>query len=316
MSDRILALVGRQGEAPPSTPEAAAKLVGALLRHLRDEKKLNLSDVVKAVPEFNSVATLSRYENAKTPLKPENVTALLRFYRAPEDIFRNAEALLQWRADQRWWSAFSDVADHTLTSLFALESTSKVVQVYQENNVPGMLQTAGYARALMADYARAQYDPEKRREAFAAIERRLEMRLRRQHLLDQPHAPVFRALIAEWVLDKQLGGVLVMREQLRHLYTVAENKPNVHIRILPGSALRTGSPLHPAITLFKPHEGAENRSVYLENKNVSGELLTDVAQIETFMASMDHWWQQALPKLDTMERIQHYIDRLAGGASE
>ncbi|WP_407549078.1 helix-turn-helix transcriptional regulator [Streptomyces sp. Pv4-95] len=316
MSGRILALVGGHGQAPPSTPEAAAKLVGALLRHLRDEKKLDQREVVEAVPEFNSISTLSRYENAKTPLKPENVNALLRFYRASEDVFEDAEALLQWRAEQRWWSAFSDVADHTLTSLFALESTSKVVQVYQENNVPGMLQTAGYARALMDDYAKVQFDPEKRREAYAAIERRLQMRMRRQHLLDQPHAPVFRALVAECVLDKQLGGVMVMREQLRSLLNVAENKPDVHIRILPGSALRTGSPLHPAITLFKPHEGAENRSVYLENKNVSGELLTDVAQIETFMASMDYWWQQALPKSATMERIQHYIDKLANEASE
>lgn len=316
MSGPIFSLVGGQGQAPPSTPEGAAKLVGALLRYLRDEKGLNLSDVVQTVPEFNSISTLSRYENAKVSLKLENVTALLRFYRVPEDIFQDAEALLQWRGDQRWWSAFSDVATHILTSLFALESTSKVVQVYQENSIPGMLQTAGYARAVMADYAKAQADDEKRHKALAAIERRLQMRMRRQHLLDQPHAPVFRALIAEWVLDKQLGGVMVMREQLRSLLNVAENKPNVHVRILPGSALREGSPLHPAITLFKPHEGVENRSVYLENRNVSGEFLTDIAEIETYMASMDYWWMQALPKAATMERIQHYTDQLTSSAPE
>ncbi|QKV95963.1 hypothetical protein HUT19_33010 [Streptomyces sp. NA02950] len=277
---------------------------------------MNQNEVVRSVSGFGSVPKLSRYENATVTLKAEHVFALLRFYQAPEDCVREAEMLLQWPHEQTWWSSFADIANSTLMSLFALESTSKVVQVYQENNVPGMLQTAGYARALMADFAQAQFDPETRRKYLAAIERRLEMRLRLQHLLDQPNAPMFRAVIAEYVLDKELGGVLVMREQLRHLFTVAENKPNVHLRILPGSAMRHGSPLHPAITLCKPHEGNAGRSVYLEDKNVSGQFLTDSAQIETFMASMDYWWQHALSKTETLRRLQHYIDRLADEPQE
>ncbi|MDT0547679.1 DUF5753 domain-containing protein [Streptomyces lonegramiae] len=316
MSGQILALVGRQGEPPPATPKAAEKLVGALLQHLRQERGMLQGEVVRSLPGFGSVPKLSRYENATGTLKAEHVFALLRFYRAPEDCVREAEMLLQWPHEQRWWSSFEDVANPTLMSLFALESTSKVVQVYQENNVPGMLQTAGYARALMADFAQAQVDPETRHKYLAAIQRRLEMRLRRQHLLDQPNAPMYRAVIAESVLDKELGGVLIMREQLRQLFTIAENKPNVHLRILPGSAMRQGSPLHPAITLCKPHEGTAGRSVYLEDKNVGGQLLTDSAQIETFMASMDYWWGHALSKTETLHRLQYYIDRLADESPE
>ncbi|MEU0844045.1 helix-turn-helix transcriptional regulator [Streptomyces sp. NPDC005962] len=316
MSDRILALVGRQGEPPPATPKAAAKLVGALLKRLRVDSGMTQSEVVVAVPELGSVPTLSRCENAGVTLKADHVFALLRFYRAPEDCVREAEMLLQWPHERTWWSSFADVASSALMSLYSLESTSKVVQVYQENNVPGMLQTAGYARAVMADFALAQVDPETRRMYLAAIDRRLEMRLRRQHLLDQPNAPMFRAVIAESVLDKELGGVRVMREQLRHLYTIAENKPNVHLRILPGSAMRQGSPLHPAITLCKPHDESTGRAVYLEDKNVGGKLLTDTAQIETFMASMDHWWRHALSKTETMDRLNYYIGRLADESPE
>jgi len=310
MSGRILTLVGRQEEPPPATPQAAEKLIGALLLHLREERGLIQSEVVRAVREVGSVSTLSRCENANVKLKAEQVFALLRFYRAPEDCVREAEMLLQWPHERTWWSSFPDVANSTLMALYALESTSKVVQVYQENNVPGMLQTAGYARALMADFALAQYDPETRRKYLAAIDRRLEMRLRRQHLLDQPNAPMFMAVIAESVLDKELGGVPVMREQLRHLFTIAENKPNVHLRILPGSAMRQGSPLHPAITLCKPHDDATGRAVYLEDKNVGGKLLTETPQVETYMASMDHWYRHALSKTETMDRLQYYINRL------
>ncbi|MER5968559.1 helix-turn-helix transcriptional regulator [Streptomyces sp. NPDC002055] len=311
MSGQILALVGRQDEPPPATPAAAAKLVGVLLRHLRLKQGYKQIDVVRAVPEFRSDATLSRYENAAVTLKAEKVFALLRFYEAREDWIREAELLLQRPHEQSWWSSFTDVANSTLLALFALESTSREVQVLQENNVPGMFQTAGYARALMAGFARAQSNSEMRRKYLEAIDRRLDMRRRRQHLLDEPHAPTFKAVIAESVLDKELGGTRIMREQLRWLFNLAENKPNVHIRILPGSALREESPLHPAITLCKPYDGADGCSVYLEDKNRSCELLTDRAEIETYMASMDDWWPRTLSKTETMRRLQYHIDRLA-----
>jgi transcriptional regulator with XRE-family HTH domain len=282
-----------------------------MLRHLREEQGLNQGQVVSAVREIGSVPTLSRYERATVDLKADRVLALLRFYEASEGYVREAELLLQQSRGQEWWSNFSDVTNEMLASLFALESTSKVIQVYQENNVPGMLQTAGYARALMVDFFRAHHNPDTKRKNLATIERRLQMRLRRQHLLDQPDAPTFKAVIAESVLTKELGGAQVMREQLRHLYNLAENKPNVHIRILPGSAMRQGSPLHPAITLFHPDDDATGRTVYLENKNRNGEFLAELSDVETFMASMDDWWPRTLSKLESLACLQKYIDRLA-----
>ncbi|WP_180268912.1 helix-turn-helix transcriptional regulator [Streptomyces sp. Ru87] len=311
MSGQILALVGRQGQSPPSTPQAAAQLVGALLRHLREQRGLNQGEVVAAVPVIGSVPTLSRYERAAVPFKEDRVFALLHFYRAPQETVGEAEMLMRRSHGQEWWASYSDVVGELLASLFALESTSKVIRVYQETNIPGMLQTAGYARAVMTDYYRAQHNAEIRRKNLATVDRRLEMRLRRQHLLDQPNAPAFEALIAEAVLTKELGGALVMREQLRHLYNLAENKPNVHIRILPGSAMRQNSPLHPAMTLFKPHSPETGRTVYLENKNRGGEFLADPGEVETFQASMDDWWTRALPKQESLKRLVDYINRLA-----
>ncbi|MFH0246210.1 helix-turn-helix transcriptional regulator [Streptomyces sp. HK10] len=311
MSGRILALVGQEGQTPPSTPRAAAQLIGALLRHLRVQQGLNQGDVAGRVPGIGSVPTLSRYENATVDQRAERIFALLRHYSASEEILREVEVLMRQSQGRQWWSSFSDVAGEVLTTLFALESTSKVIRTYQELNVPGMLQTAYYARALMEDYFRAQHNPEIRQKNLATVGRRLELRCRRQHLLDQPDAPVFQALIAESVLAKELGGAQVMREQLRQLYSLAENKPNVHIRILPGSAMRQNSPMHPAMTLLKPHDSETGRTVYLEHKNRGGEFLADPSDVETYQASMDDWWDRALPKQETMECLQRYIDRLA-----
>ncbi|MGW1224887.1 helix-turn-helix domain-containing protein [Streptomyces sp. NPDC002530] len=313
MSGRILALVGQQEQGPPATPKAAARLIGALLRHLRTQQHLNLADVAGR-PSLGSAATLSRIERARgDQLNEDRVLALLTFYNAPQDVIDEV-ALLLWQSQgrqQQWWSNYSDVVGDLFASVLAMEATSKVIRIYQEINIPGVLQTAGYARALMADYARAQHDPEVRRRNLELIDRRLEMRQMRQMLLDQEDAPIMHIIIAESVLAKELGGTQVMREQLRHVFNLAENKPNVHIYVLPGNALRQGSPLHPAMTLFKPHESETGKAVYLENKNRGGEFLVDPADVETFQASMDDWWGRALDKQQTLARIQMYIDQLA-----
>ncbi|WP_405928140.1 helix-turn-helix domain-containing protein [Streptomyces griseus] len=309
MSGRILALVGQQEQGPPSTPQAAARLVGAVLRHLRVQRRLNLTHVAKA--GHGSPATLSRIERALgDQLNEERVFGLLDHYSAPQEVIDEVAILLRQSQGQQWWSNYSDVVGELLASVLAMEATSKVIRIFQEINIPGVLQTAAYARALMAEFARAQHDPEVRRKHQDLIDRRLEMRLMRQRLLDQEDAPIMHIIIAESVLAKEIGGALVMREQLRSLFNVVENKPNAHISILPGNAMRQGSPLHPAMTLFKPYESETGKAVYLENKNRGGEFLVDPTEVETYQASMDDWWERALPKEETLERIQMYIDRL------
>ncbi|MEV0696070.1 helix-turn-helix transcriptional regulator [Streptomyces sp. NPDC050388] len=317
MSTQVLALVGREGQAPPATPIAAAQLVGALLRHLRLQNKLTLEQVVaRKIPGIGSVPTLQRCEKATHRLKEERIYALLRFYRTPPEILQEVETLMKQSRGQQWWSYYSDVAGDILNGLFALEAHSKMIRTYQQILVPGMLQTAGYARAVMENFYGAYPDPKTREKNLATIERRLEMRLRRQHLLDQPEAPLFEALIAEQAVRKLRGGRTVMREQLRQLYSFAENKPNVHLRILPESATLSNTPVHPAMTLFKPHDSATGRTIYLEDMNRGGTFLAEPSEVEVYQASIDDWWAKALSKRETLDCLQECIDELSAGSSE
>ncbi|MFJ4688848.1 helix-turn-helix domain-containing protein [Streptomyces sp. NPDC088789] len=311
MSRQILALVGQEGQLPPATPQAAAQLIGAVLRHLRSRAGLHLKDVVREIPHVGSVPTLQRCEKPKTTVSPERVRILLDFYQAPPEIREEMETLLQQPCDTRWWTRYSDVAGTIMESLFALESDSKVIKTCHQILIPGMLQTAGYARAVMNDFYGTHTDPKKRAENLATVERRLEMRLRRQHLLDQPDAPEFGALIAEQAVRKELGGRNVMREQLRHLFSISENKPHVHIRILPESALRSSIPAHPAMTLYKPHDSASGRTVYLEDMNRGGTLYADGDDLEAFQASIEEWWAKAYSKQETQDCLQDCIEGLS-----
>ncbi|UFR07087.1 helix-turn-helix transcriptional regulator [Streptomyces sp. Go40/10] len=315
MPGQVLALVG--GQEPPTTPNAAARLVGLVLRHLRLQRGYNQAHVAGQVAGINSVPMLSRYEKAKVKnLKEETVIALCRFYEAPEGIVEETAALVRQSQRQDWWAGYTDVVGDVLARLFAVESSSKGIRTYQEIHIPGMLQTAGYMRAVMRDYYRTQADERTRRKNEETVERRLWVRLQRQHLLDQPDAPYYEALIAESVLGKAMGGRLVMREQLRQLYNVAENKPNVHIRILPSSALQHGGALHPAMTLFKPQESDEGRLVYLENTNRGGEYLTLPGEVEPYQASLDDLWMRTGTKRDALALLQKYIDQLVDEDSD
>ncbi|MBY8884797.1 DUF5753 domain-containing protein [Streptomyces sp. PTM05] len=267
------------------------------------------AEVVAAVPEIGSVPTLSRYENAGVEMKPEKVVALLRSYGAPQKDIDEAVECLSRAKQSPGWTPPADSSE-AFRALFAVESRAKMIRVYQESNVPGMLQTRAYAKALMRDFSQTPLGGQqgKRQEE---VDERLEFRMRRQTLLDGDKAPLYEAVIAESVLQLQRGGRRVHREQLRHLYNVAENKPRVRLRVLRFSAPSAGSALHNAMTLIKPFDEEKGRLVYLENRNRGGELITDEDEIEAYMKSLNNLWLEACDKVETMKVLQHYIDQLS-----
>jgi len=318
MSTQVLALVGREGQAPPATPIAAAQLIGALLRHLRNQRKLTLEQVAAhRIPEIGSTATVHRCETVTTKkLKEERVYALLRFYQAPAEICEEVETLLKQSRGEQWWTHFSDVTGDIMIGLLALEAQSKVIKTCHQLLIPGLLQTAGYARAVMEDFYNTYPDPRTREKNRATVDRRLEMRLRRQHLLDQPDGPQFTAVIAEQAVRQARGSTNVMREQLRQLHSFAENKPSVHIRVLPASATRSKLPVHPAMTLFKPHDSATGRTIYLEDMNRGGTFYSEPSDVEVYQASIDEWWGKTLSKQETLEFLLECIADLSAGSAE
>jgi transcriptional regulator with XRE-family HTH domain len=318
MSTQVLALIGREGQAPPASPRAAAQLIGALLRHLREQRGLTLGQVAaRSDPAIGALATVQRCEKATSKtLKEERVRALLRFYEAPAEIREEVETLLQQTRGEQWWTHYSDVTGDIMIGLLALEAQSKVIKTCHHLLIPGLLQTAGYARAVMENFYNAYPSPKTREKNRATMERRLELRLRRQHMIDQPDGPELTAVIHEVAVRQVRGGRNVMREQLRHLHNFAENKPNVHIRILPASATRSKLPVHPAMTLFKPHDCATGRTIYLEDMNRGGTFYSEPSEVEVYQASIDECWGTALTKQETLDFLLECIADLSTGSAE
>ncbi len=74
-----------------------------------------------------------------------------------------------------------------------------------------------------------------------AVERRVQVRMRRQEVLTRPEPARLTVVADESVLLRKVGGDPVMRAQLRRLAELAD-LPNVELRILPLSADRTVAP--------------------------------------------------------------------------
>jgi hypothetical protein len=90
--------------------------------------------------------------------------------------------------------------------------------------VPALLQTAGYARAIIKAIA-PKMDPE-------ILQQRIDARLRRQQLLDGPNRPRYRVLLDEAMLHRPVGGLELMAEQLDKILEAARCD-KVTVQVIP-----------------------------------------------------------------------------------
>ncbi|MFE0640928.1 Scr1 family TA system antitoxin-like transcriptional regulator [Streptomyces sp. NPDC058877] len=143
--------------------------------------------------------------------------------------------------------------------------------------VPGLLQTAGYARAVME--AGLAGDPT---QISGFVDRRLE----RQAVLDQSDPPWMMIVLDEASLRRDLGGAPVMREQIEHLLTMGE-RPNVNIQVLP----LKGTPVPGSVALLTLPRG--ERGAYTEGFS-TGNYTEEPAEVMRFQRVYDLLQQGAL----------------------
>jgi transcriptional regulator with XRE-family HTH domain len=206
------------------TPTGRRRRLGAELRRLREEAELTIDRVAEALE--CSQSKISRIETGQVSATPRDVRDMLALYRV-SDADREAIVQIAREARQRgWWQKFVDVPDG-VPAYVGLEAAATSIDIYMALIVPALLQTADYARAVIGAV---------RPDLPAAeIDRRVELRLHRQALLDQERPPTLRVLLDDTVLRRPVGGPAVMAAQRRRLLKDAD-RPAVTLRVLPTEA--------------------------------------------------------------------------------
>jgi transcriptional regulator with XRE-family HTH domain len=202
------------------TPTGRRRRLGAELRRLREAAGLTIDRVAEELE--CSPSKVSRIETGQVSATPRDVRDMLGLYRVDD---ARIEAMVQVAREARqrgWWQKFVDVPDG-VPAYVGLETAATSIDIYMALLVPALLQTPDYARAVIAA-VRPDLPP-------AEIDRRVELRLRRQDLLDQERPPRIRVLLDDTVLRRPVGGPAVMAAQRRRMLADAD-RPAVTIQVL------------------------------------------------------------------------------------
>jgi transcriptional regulator with XRE-family HTH domain len=206
------------------TPTGRRRRLGAELRRLREAAGLTIDRVAEELE--CSPSKVSRIETGQVSATPRDVRDMLGLY-GVDDTRLEAMVQVAREARQRgWWQKFVDVPDG-VPAYVGLETAATSIDVYMALLVPALLQTPDYARAVIAA-VRPDLPP-------SEIDRRVELRLRRQDLLGQERPPRMRVLLDDTVLRRPVGGPAVMAAQRRRLLADAD-RPAVTIQVLEAGA--------------------------------------------------------------------------------
>jgi transcriptional regulator with XRE-family HTH domain len=205
------------------SPEVRRRRLAAELRRLRAESGLKTSEVARHLRW--SPSKVSRYELARTGLKPSDVRAMLAFYGVDAPRQNQLLALAEEASEKGWWEGFSDVLSEEHISLIGLEDEAMAEWAWHLEVIPGLLQTEEYARHVNSKGLSLAPVPS------SQIERSVRVRMQRQKLLTRNPPLDLSAIVDEGVLRRRVGGAHVMRNQLNHLTAVAQ-LPNVSLRVL------------------------------------------------------------------------------------
>ena len=201
------------------SPTVRRRELGALLRALRLEEGLTVEQAAERL--MFSMSKLSRMETGHGVATPRDIRDLCDLYGVTGEAERDRMMQLAREGKRTgWWQGY----DLPYSTYVGLEAEAIAISDFQSSVVPGLLQTADYARAGHQG-AMPRLSPEE-------IERRIEAKLTRQNLLTQADPPTFQAVLDEAVLHRVVGGPRVMGVQLERLIE-ATRLPNVTIQVIP-----------------------------------------------------------------------------------
>ncbi len=214
-------------------PPVRRKLLGAALRRYRENVGYTIEDAARLLECDRS--KVSRIETGQRGIRLRELRELLAEYGADEGESRALQAI----ADPRgWWQEYAGVLPESFRDYLILEAAATQVLVYDCQQVPALLQTEDYARAL------ACADP------AAAQDQIVQAVLARQQAILAGDRPEVMVVIGEGALRQQAGGAALMRAQLGRLAAFSENSAQVTIQVLPFAAgMHAGIGTGPAAVL-------------------------------------------------------------------
>ncbi|MGH7870466.1 MAG: helix-turn-helix domain-containing protein [Candidatus Dormibacteraceae bacterium] len=249
-----------------------------------------------------SMSKIIRIEAGSSGISANDLKALLQLYgvKDPGQV-DSLLALARVARERSWWSSYRDVAPQPLLQLIEYESAAQVIRQFENEFVPGILQTEDYAHAVLDNY----YEEELGVDQLRAL---VDLRTRRQDLIDAENPPSFHFVLDEAVVRRLVVGPSVMRRQLRRLIEVA-GKPNVTLELIPFSV-----GLHPGMKgpfeIIEFADPSVSDTVYLESPR--GDIFSDAPEeTSKYIEAFDKLKKASLGSQGSLARIAKIADEMS-----
>jgi transcriptional regulator with XRE-family HTH domain len=235
---------------PASTegPTVLRRLLGMQLRKLRDSRDISAAEAAKAIR--GSESKISRIELGKSAIREIDVLDLLTLYGVDPAEREQFLTLAEQASRRGWWHQFSDVLPAWFHAYIGMEESALSLRVYEPLFVPGLLQTPQYAAAVLSlgDLS------------VGEAERHVLLRKERQRRFVDGTLKLW-AIIDESALRRPVGGLEILRDQLRYLISLSTRR-NLTLQI---TALGEGGHAAPsAFTILRFNEPDMPDVVYVE----------------------------------------------------
>ncbi|MFK0296868.1 Scr1 family TA system antitoxin-like transcriptional regulator [Streptomyces sp. NPDC090442] len=186
-------------------------------RELYPERSLSQTELARMVRVSKS--TISRVETCTGPIPPDLPPQLDRVF-ATDGLFKRL---------------YEEIVKQSFPSQYRLrlevEANAVAIVEWSPTVVPGLLQTASYARAL--------FKAGTPNASNAELAQKVRARLARQEVLRGTSPPDFSVVVCESVVRRNVGGPSVMRDQLAALLAYGAQPANI-LQVLPLSAATHG----------------------------------------------------------------------------
>jgi transcriptional regulator with XRE-family HTH domain len=205
------------------SPTLRRRELGSQLRARRLELGLTVDQVAQHL--LCSPSKVSRMETGQRGATLRDVRDLCALYGITnEEESERLMTLAREGKQQGWWQSH----ELNFSTFVGLEMAAVSTKYCQSLVIPGLFQTAEYARAMHDVVVQPKLSAER-------IDELIEVRLRRQQLLKRDPPLVISAVIDEAALHRVVGGPATMAAQLAHLVEVAALS-SVTLRVIPYEA--------------------------------------------------------------------------------
>jgi len=269
---------------PAASP---AHFFGAEVRRAREAAGMTLAGLGALVPcdastvsriESGLLGPTERFASSCDEAFPQMSGWFIRFY-------NNSR---QWDGPYPRW--FADWVD--------AEARATVLRWWEPLLVPGLLQTAEYARALFKAWQTTGDED--------AVDQLVEARIDRQRIFGRPAPPSFWAVVDEGVLRRRIGSAKVMQDQLAHLAEMSE-RPLIKVHVIPAEAgAHIG--LLGAFAIAGFADDAPGIA-YFESPD-EGETTRDPATVAKIILTFDTLRSEALPRGASRDLIMKVAEEL------